>query len=368
MASSIQPQTEPAEAAGTRTIVVRVVVLLIVATLLVVGGKWGIAKWTFSRAHVSTDDAQVDGRIVPVLARVGGYVRFVNVHENDHVTSGQTVVQIDDVEYAQRLAQATAEQHAAEATAGTAGAVGQSQAQVATATSQRSALDAQIAAAHTALQTAKTDLARDEELASRQIIPKKQLDNARSAVETAQSTVQALERQASASDAMITNAQAGVRVAQAKLEGAKAMRDNAALAIRYTTVNAPEAGTVSRKQVEIGQLVQAGQPLMAVVADSGNWITANFKETQLAEVRVGQAVDVSVDAYDGCVATGRVQSIGAATGAKFALLPPDNATGNFTKVVQRVPVRIEVAQGCGADRPLRPGMSVTASVRTRDAK
>jgi membrane fusion protein (multidrug efflux system) len=121
-------------------------------------------------------------------------------------------------------------------------------------------------------------------------------------------------------------------------------------------------GIVSRKQVEVGQLVQAGQPLLTVVSDTGVWVTANFKETQLSDLKVGQPVELEVDAYGGCVAKGRVESVSAATGAKFALLPPDNATGNFTKVVQRVPVRIAVSQGCGKDQPLRPGMSVAAHV------
>jgi membrane fusion protein (multidrug efflux system) len=164
---------------------------------------------------------------------------------------------------------------------------------------------------------------------------------------------------------MITNAEAGVRLANAKLDAARASRDNAALSLRYTGVAAPESGYVARKQVEVGQLVQAGQPLMAIVADSGIWITANYKETQLSNVRIGQPVEIEVDAYDGCHAEGRVDGISAATGAKFSLLPPDNATGNFTKVVQRVPVRIHVTQGCGDDRPLRPGMSVVARVQTK---
>jgi membrane fusion protein (multidrug efflux system) len=164
---------------------------------------------------------------------------------------------------------------------------------------------------------------------------------------------------------MIASAQAAVRVAAARLDAAKAARGNAALSLSYTSVTAPEGGTIARKQVEIGQLVQPGQPLMAIVADTGVWVTANFKETQLSDMRVGQDVDIEVDAYRGCHATGRVQSISAATGAKFALLPPDNATGNFTKVVQRVPVRIQIVQGCGAERPLRPGMSVFATVTTK---
>jgi len=122
------------------------------------------------------------------------------------------------------------------------------------------------------------------------------------------------------------------------------------------------SGTVSRTQVEVGQLIQAGQPLAAVVADASLWITANLKETELARVREGQGVAIDVDAYPGCEARGRVESLSPATGSKFALLPPDNATGNFTKVVQRLPVRIDLVEGCGEDRPLRPGMSVVVHI------
>src|SRR4029078_7313705 len=123
-------------------------------------------------------------------------------------------------------------------------------------------------------------------------------------------------------------------------------------------------GTISRKTVEVGQLVQSPQQLMAVVADKGAGVTANFKKTQLAKLKVGTSDDLDIDAYSGCKAIGRVQSISGATGSKFSLLPPENATGNFTKVVQRIPVRIAVIRGCGTDRPLRPGMSVAAHVAT----
>jgi membrane fusion protein (multidrug efflux system) len=163
----------------------------------------------------------------------------------------------------------------------------------------------------------------------------------------------------------VTNAEAGVRLADARLKAARAARDNAQLQLSYTRVPSPAPGIVSRKQVEVGQLVQAGQPLLTVVADTGVFVSANMKETQLADICVGQPVAVDVDTYGGAAAEGVVESVAAATGSKFALLPPDNATGNFTKVVQRIPVRIRITKGLGADRPLRPGMSVNVHVDTR---
>ena len=156
-----------------------------------------------------------------------------------------------------------------------------------------------------------------------------------------------------------------MRLANARVEGAQAARDNAALQLSYTYVSAPASGVVSRKQVEPGQLVQAGQPLLTIVTDTGVFVTANYKETQLSDIRVGQPVEIEVDAYGGATATGCVESLSAATGSKFALLPPDNATGNFTKVVQRIPVRIKVTKGLGPNQPLRPGMSVNAHVDTK---
>jgi membrane fusion protein (multidrug efflux system) len=337
------------------------IVVGIVAAIVLV---WGIGKWSYSRSHESTDNAQVDGHIIPVLAKVGGYVQQVAVTENQSVQNGQLLAQIDEAEYRQRLAQAEAELQAAYATTGSNGNTGQAQAQVMTATGQHSALEAQITSARATAQRALADLGRAEDLAKQQIISRAQLDAARNAAEAAQANVTALERQAAAAGASVTNAQAGVRVAEARVHAAQATRDYAALQLQYARVTSPEAGIVSRKQVEIGQLVQPGQPLMWIVADTGAWVTANFKETQVAKMRPGQAAEIDVDAYKGCNVDGKVSSLGSATGAKFALLPPDNATGNFTKVVQRIPVRLQIVRGCGTDRPLRPGMSVNAHVKT----
>jgi membrane fusion protein (multidrug efflux system) len=233
------------------------------------------------------------------------------------------------------------------------------------ATGQRASLDAQIQAARANETKAKQDLARMEDLAAKQVISKMQLDGARAAAQAASANVVALQQQTSAAGGSIEGAEAGVRLADARLQAAQAARDNAALQLTFTRVPAPAPGVVSRKQVEPGQLVEAGQPLLTIVADTGVFITANFKETQLSDLRIGQPAEIAVDAYGGAVAIGCVESVSAATGSKFALLPPDNATGNFTKVVQRVPVRLRVKEGLGPDRPLRPGMSVDVHVDTK---
>lgn len=336
---------------------------LIVPAALAIGlGVWGFKTWSYGRTHEGTDNAQVEGHIVPIVAKVGGYVTAVTVAENASVTSNAALVRIDDREYTVRLAQADAELAAARAAAGGAGIEGQAVTVVRTASSQRDVGAAQVAAARAQRIRAQADLARATELAAKQIISRAQLDAAQAAFDAAEAQLTATERQVNAATSGIANAQAGVRLAEARLAAAQAARDNAALQLGFTTITAPLSGTVSRKQVELGQLVQAGQTLMSIVADTGVYVTANVKETQLARIRPGQRVELEVDAYDGAVVTGEVESIASATGAKFALLPPDNATGNFTKVVQRVPVRIRITRDLGKDRPLRPGMSVLANI------
>ncbi len=340
------------------------IVLPIVGVIALILLFWAFQKWTYSRSHQSTDNAQVDGHIVPVLAKVGGYVKTVNVNENDHVKAGQLLVQLDDADYRVRLQQAQADLVAAEATAGGSGFAGQAQAQVQSAAGQRAALDAQIGAARANANKADADLARARELAAKQIISKQQLDAALAAADVARANLLAAQRQASAAGGTVNTAEAGVRVANARTLAARAAAANAQLQLDYTRITAPASGEVSRRQVEVGQLVAPGQPLLSIVADTGVWVTANFKETQLARIHPGQTVEFEIDAYGGCIAEGKVESVSGATGAKFALLPPDNATGNFTKVVQRVPVRIRVTKPCPGNHPLRPGLSANVHVDT----
>jgi len=370
MATATEPKTSAPRATTTVTTTPapagkRKIILPIVGLIVLLGLGWGVKQWLYGRAHESTDNAQVDGHLVPVLAKVGGYVTTVNVAENDQVKQDSVLVRIDDRDYQLKLEQAEADLAAARASAGGNGLTGQAQAAVANAAGQEAALNASVSAARANFTKAEADLRRMRELVDKQVVSRQQLDAAQAAFDAARAQLSAAQNNAGAAGAGVANAQAGVRLASARLSAAQAARDNAALQLSYTKVTAPVSGVVSRKQVEVGQLVQPGQPMLTIVSDTGVWITANFKETQLADLKVGQPVEVDVDAYGGATAKGVVESVSAATGAKFALLPPDNATGNFTKVVQRVPVRIRITEGLGKNRPLRPGMSVVAHVNTR---
>jgi len=343
----------------------------VVWAVVAIGGlallAWTARELRYATTHESTNDAFVGGHLVPVLAKVGGFVAEVRVVENQAVTAGDTLVVLDDAELTQRLRQAEADLAAAEAAAGTEATRGQAHARVDQASSQRDALGAQIEAARLEADRAERDVERLKGLADKEIVSRQRLDAASTAAAAARAAVVALEQQRTAAAASVTTARAGVAEAVARRAAAMAALEGARLQRSYATIVAPTSGLMSKRSVEIGQLLQPGQALFTVVADSDVYVSANFKETQLAKITVGEDVHIEVDAYDGCEARGEVESIGGATGSQFALIPPDNATGNFTKVVQRVPVRIRIVTGCGPDRPLRPGMSVVVHVSTSRA-
>ena len=347
------PDTAPAPAPWRRR-----VLWVIGIAVAIFAVATGFRTWRYRQTHETTDDAQIDGHIVPVLARVGGYVSAVAIEDNATVAAGAVLVRIDSTEYAVRLAQADADLAAADA------AVGQAEAALDAANQQRAASQSQIEGARAAADRTRADLARATELAATQVVSRQQLDAAQAAKDAAEAGLQTAQRQAGAAGAAIAVAQASLRAATARLESSRASRRNVALQLSYTRVVAPVGGVIARRSVEVGQLLQPGQPLLAIVADTTTWVTANFKETQLDDMRPGQKVALDVDAYPGCHPAGTVESVSPATGARFALLPPDNATGNFTKVVQRVPVRIRVDTGCGPAQPLRPGLSVVVHVAT----
>src|SRR6267142_6920081 len=346
MATTMEPETEtsarpaprasaPAPAAPPKSS--RRTVFMIMGVILLGLVIFGVRKWWFGRSHVSTDNAQVDGHIVPILPKVGGYVIEVRTDENRSVKAGDTLVVLDDRDYKARLAQAEADLAVALAGVSNRARVGQA--------------EAQVAQAQANAEKAHADLDRIKPLAEKDIMPKQALD--------------AAEAAARAADAALAAAQAALLGADARVAAARAARDQAALNLSYTRITAPAEGVVSKKSVELGQLVQPGQPLMSLVPLSDVWITANLKETQTADVTPGDPVDFTVDAYGGRHFTGHVESLAPATGARFSLLPPDNATGNFTKVVQRIPVRIRLDGTNDPVRPLRPGMSVAVTIKTK---
>jgi membrane fusion protein (multidrug efflux system) len=391
-----------------------------IAVLLVAVLAAGIWWWS-TRNRESTDDAQVDAGVTPIAARVGGTVVDVPIVDNQEVAEGAVLVQIDKRDYEIALDRARAELADAEASAAAARAgvpitsttaasnVTTAHGSVEQAASEVSAGEQGIEAAKARLATAQArqreavaratksakDVERFKPLLAKDEIAQQQFD---AAIAAANADAAAAESAA----AQVVEAELEVRVAQSRLVQAKARRQQAsaelaeaqtgpqqikatqALAaaaearvmqaravvrqaetnLEYTTVKAPVAGVVSKKSVEVGQLIQPGQALMAVIPLDRVWITANFKETQVEHIRPGQRVTIRADAYGGKEFLGKVESLAAATGARFSLLPPDNSTGNYVKVVQRIPIRISLDAGQDPEHLLRPGMSVVPTVHT----
>jgi membrane fusion protein, multidrug efflux system len=378
--------------------------------------------WSYYSVRESTDDAEIDAHIDPISARVGGTVAAVKVLDNQQVRKGDVLVQIDPTDYQVALerakadyAEAQAEARAAQTgvpiTSTTSGSqlssaqagAEQAQASLGAAEKEVTAAEAKLTAAKAKLAQAQADstkssrdLDRYKQLIAKDEVSQQEYDAAVAsatanvaAVESAKAEVAVAQQNVSVAQSHVTEAQAGVaqaqagvrsartapqqvaamqakaQSAQARVEQAKAALDQAELNLGYATVKAPVDGMVSKKSVEIGQVIQGGQPLMAIVPLDEIWVTANFKETQLNHMKVGQPVIISVDTYGGREYHGTVQSIAAATGAKFSLLPPENATGNYVKVVQRIPVKILFDKGQDPNHLLRPGMSVEPTVITK---
>ncbi len=334
------------------------IALALAAVVFLVALFFGFQRWTYGRGHETSDNAQIEGDILPVLPRVSGYVERVAVEENQPVKAGDTRVVIDSRDLDVKLRQAEADLAAAEA----AGSGGAATAGLHAAQAQQAAAGSNIAAAQAAYDRARADVGRFRELAARDVASRSQLDAAEAGYRSAQAALSAAKEGAQGSGAGVAGANAQIKLADAKIAAQKAAVETARLQLSYTVLTAPAAGRISRKTVEPGQLVNAGQPLLSIVSNTEPWVTANLKETQLDRVHVGQSVEVDVDAYPGQPLHGTVESIGGATGARFALLPPDNASGNFTKVVQRIPVRISLDPTDAARRDLRPGMSVNVAI------
>ncbi|QDW27369.1 HlyD family secretion protein [Pedobacter sp. KBS0701] len=336
-----------------------IVVPIILGVLLVIGVIFGIIEWNYYSKHVDTDDAQIDGDISPVVARVGGYVKDINFEENTHVTEGQVLVKLDDNDYKVKLEQAQSGQKGA--TAG----VGVAQSQIIATEANTSTAKANVAAARVKLNLAQKDYDRYANLVKDGSITQQAFDQAKASKESAQAAYQAATDQYNAAVKQVGTTQSQLAVSSNVISQRQSDIDFAKLQLSYTDIKAPATGIVSKKNVQKGQLVQAGQSLFSIVNDGSIYVTANFKETQLEKIKEGSKVEIEVDAYPNEKIEGEVYNFSPITGAKGSLLPPDNATGNFVKVVQRVPVKIKIHPSKELLAKLRPGMSVKASVSTK---
>ncbi len=323
------------------------VALLTLGIFLAAAAVFGYGRWRHAQWHVETEDAYVRGHIYSVASRIPGTLLTLDVLENQSVKAGQTIATLDPKDYDAAVVKAEASMNEAAADCSV------KEANIAQA-------KAQVVAARSQLQLAQADLARIKTLYERQSIPKQKYDQAVTAEEVTRAQVAAAEK-------AVAYGAAGLEVSKKKTETAKAQLEQAQLQRSYCTIVAPVSGVVSRKMAEAGNVVAAGQPLCAVVPLdlSDIWVEANFKETQLKNVRPGQPCTVEADIDKSKVYRGKVDSISAGTGAAFSLLPPENATGNWVKVVQRVPVKIVIDPGADPEHKLRVGLSVHVSIDTR---
>lgn len=348
--------------------------LIILAVILLVGGTYGTTKIIHALHYEDTDNAQVEADVSPVIPRVSGYIDRVLVDDNQHVKKGDTLVVLDNRDLVIRLKQAEAALESAQSSLAVAQAsTGTSVAQVSTATANVSTVDAQIEAAKVNVWRTTQDFKRYENLIKDRSVTQQQYEQALAQKETAERQLEVLQQQklaaqkqknAASSQSSATSQQ--VNVAMAMIKQREADVENAKLNLSYSVITAKQDGKISKVPVTAGQFVQAGQSLFSIVDDNNVWVVANFKETQLEHMKMGQPVSIHVDAYPEHEFKGKVSSFAPATGARFALLPADNASGNFVKVVQRVPVKIEFDNATDSMlKMLRAGMNVQAEVKIK---
>ncbi|MDB5032538.1 HlyD family secretion protein [Mucilaginibacter sp.] len=336
-------------------------VLPIILGIVLLGGLFfGIKEYIYYGKHVDTDDAQVDGDISPVVARVGGYVDSIYFEDNMHVNKDQILVKIDPRDYKVKLEQAQAAQVGASA------GVNVGQSQIYTTASNSAVALAGVVSAQARLDKVQKDYQRYANLVKDGSITQQQFDQAKSDMEVAQANLNAAKDQYKAAEQQIGTTRDQLKVTNTGVNQKQVDVDYAKLQLSYTDVKSPANGIASKKNVQLGQLVQAGQTLFSIVNDNSLYITANFKETQLEKIHSGLKVNIETDAYPDLKIEGTVYNFSPATGAKFSLLPPDNATGNYVKVVQRIPIKIKINASKDVLDKLRPGMSVNVSIITKD--
>ena len=317
-------------------------------------------EYFYGKSHEETDNAQIDADISPVVARVSGYVKEIRFNDNQFVKAGDTLVILDDRDYQIKLQQAEA------ALAVARQSVNVSQYAVTEARTGIATAQANVETAKVRVWKATEDFNRYQNLYEDHAITKAQFDDAKAEKEAAEATLHAVESQLPAVQEKVSTNKQQVNATASNIALRQADIDYARLQLSYTAITAPVDGIISKKTIQNGQLVQGGQSLFSIVNDKGLYLTANFKETQLEHLQIGQHVSINVDAFADHSLNGTVESFSGATGAKFSLLPPDNATGNFVKVVQRVPIRVKLDRTDTAFiNSLRPGMSAKVTVDTK---
>ncbi|MBN8929264.1 MAG: biotin/lipoyl-binding protein [Rhodospirillales bacterium] len=326
-----------------------------VFAVLLVGG--GVLYWLHARNFVSTDDAFVDANTTQMAPQVAGRVTELAITDNQHVTAGQLLLRIDPRDYQAKLDQAKAQQ--ANARAG----LEQARAQVTMQQANVDQAEANVRVNEADLVQARQDYERYHKI-DPHAVTRQQVDTATANFHASEAKLDASRQAVGGARAQLEAARAQVLAAEAQVQQADANVAAAALQLSYCTINAPVAGTIASRKVDVGNYVNPGQALFAIVQD-GRWVTANFKETQLAHLRPGQPADLSVDAVPSVTFHGRVDSFQSGTGSAFSVLPAENATGNYVKVVQRLPVKIVFDDDRMKDFRLAPGMSVVPSIRIR---
>ncbi|MGO8925774.1 MAG: HlyD family secretion protein [Limisphaerales bacterium] len=331
--------------------------LLAGVALLVALGAVAFYYFRFLAPYESTDDAFVEGYVTLLSSRVAGQVTALLVTDNQEVKAGAALLEIDPRDYQARVSQAQADVAVARSQ------VQQSQAQVSVSEAKVAQAQAAVAAAEAEVDRAADDLKRYESVESR-AVSKSALDRAQAQARTTTANLEAARSQAKAARSEVALSQAGVETAAAGVQQAEAKLQQAELNLSYTKIIAPRDGRVTARTVQLGNYVQPGQMLLTLVPKE-IWVVANFKETQLTDMSPGQPVELLVDAYPDRKFKGTVDSLQAGTGARFSLLPPENAVGNYVKVVQRVPVKIVFAEPLPAELDIAPGMSVVPKVRIK---
>lgn len=332
---------------------IRIVILL---TVLLVGGYFGFKKIYFSMTHETTDNAQVETQIIPVLPRVSGYIKMIAVKDFDSVSKGQLVAEIDDEELQAQWEEAQADIQLANTE------VENAHAQLTNAISSLNVNKSLVALNETRLNKAKEDQQRDQNLVRDGAITVKQSQDSRFNAEIAEQNLQTSKREFTVAESRIPILKANLKKAEDAVKVRESKLSMLELKIGYTKIYAPQSGRIGKKTISEGQFVQAGAPLFSIVNDSLFWIVANFKENQVHSIHEGKKVDVRIDAYPDLKLKGTVAGLSEATGAKFALLPPDNSSGNFVKVTQRIPVKIWIDDAAQYKEKLKAGMSVFITV------